>query len=159
MLGADADAAARAALLSKADLLTQLVGEFPDLQGIAGRYYAIQDGEATEVADALQQQYWPAFAGDKLPEGPVASCLALADRLDTLVGIFGIGQAPTGSRDPFALRRAALGVLRILVEKRLSIDLQDALAWAAGNFLDGTAARWLHRGGCALHARAPARLV
>ncbi len=137
-VGADPEHAARAALLSKADLLTQLVGEFSDLQGIAGRYYAQQDGEPTEIADALQQQYWPAYSGDQLPVAPVATCLALADRLDTLVGIFGIGQAPTGSKDPFALRRAALGVLRILVEKELPIDLRDALGWAAGNFPAGT---------------------
>ncbi len=137
-VGADVDTAARAALLSKSDLLTQLVGEFSDLQGIAGRYYAQLDGEPAEVAEAMQQQYRPAFAGDSLPEGPVATCLALADRLDTLVGIFGIGQAPTGSKDPFALRRAALGVLRILVEKELPIDLHDALRWAVGNYPDGT---------------------
>ncbi len=137
-VGADPEEASRAALLSKADLLTQLVGEFSDLQGIAGRYYARQDGEADDVADAMQQQYWPAYAGDRLPEAPVATCLALADRLDTLVGIFGIGQAPTGSKDPFALRRAALGVLRILVEKELSIDLRDALGWAAANYPAGT---------------------
>ncbi len=133
-VGADADAAARAARLSKADLLTLLVGEFSDLQGIAGRYYALHDGESADVADAMQQQYWPAYAGDKLPEAPVATCLALADRLDTLVGIFGIGQPPTGSKDPFALRRAALGVLRILVEKELPLDLRDALGWALDNY-------------------------
>ncbi len=137
-VGAEAEAAARAALLSKTDLLTLLVGEFSDLQGIAGRYYALHDGEPTDVADAMQQQYWPAYAGDRLPEAPVATCLALADRLDTLVGIFGIGQPPTGSKDPFALRRAALGVLRILVEKELALDLRDALGWAAANYPSGT---------------------
>ncbi|MEE4191098.1 MAG: glycine--tRNA ligase subunit beta [Halieaceae bacterium] len=137
-VGADPEQASRAALLSKADLLTQLVGEFPDLQGIAGRYYAEHDGETADVADAMQQQYWPAYAGDRLPQAPVATALALADRLDTLVGIFGIGQAPTGSKDPFALRRAALGVLRILVEKELPIDLRDALGWAAANYPAGT---------------------
>lgn len=133
-VGADADAAARAARLSKTDLLTLLVGEFSDLQGIAGRYYALHDGEPTDVADAMQQQYWPAYAGDRLPEAPIATCLALADRLDTLIGIFGIGQPPTGSKDPFALRRAALGVLRILVEKELPLDLRDALGWALDNY-------------------------
>lgn len=139
-LGADAGQAERAALLSKTDLLTQMVGEFPDLQGIAGRYYALNDGEPVAVADALQQQYWPAFAGDKLPAEPVATSLALADRIDTLVGIFGIGQPPTGSRDPFALRRAALGVLRILVEKQLPMDLRELLALAAGNYAEGVIA-------------------
>jgi glycyl-tRNA synthetase beta chain len=105
-LHADAKLAARAALLSKTDLMTNMVGEFPDMQGIAGRYYALHDGEDPQVASALEQQYQPRFSGDTLPDNPVASCLALADRLDTLVGIFGIGQAPTGSRDPFALRPA-----------------------------------------------------
>ncbi len=137
-VGADPEAAARAAELSKTDLLTLMVGEFADLQGIAGRYYALNDGESPEVADALEQQYWPAFAGDQLPEAPVATCLALADRLDTLVGIFGIGQPPTGSKDPFALRRAALGVLRILVEKSLPLDLRDCLEQAAAGFPEGT---------------------
>lgn len=139
-VGADAGQAERAALLSKTDLLTQMVGEFPDLQGIAGRYYALNDGEPAPVAEALQQQYWPAFAGDNLPEGPVATALALADRVDTLVGIFGIGQPPTGSRDPFALRRAALGVLRILVEKALPMDLRELLSTAANGYVDGVIA-------------------
>lgn len=140
LVGADVGQSERAALLAKTDLLTQMVGEFPDLQGIAGRYYALNDGEPAPVAEALQQQYWPAFAGDQLPEGAVATTLALADRLDTLVGIFGIGQPPTGSRDPFALRRAALGVLRILVEKQLPMDLREVLAIAAGGYADGVVA-------------------
>ncbi|KGE04426.1 glycine--tRNA ligase subunit beta [Pseudohaliea rubra] len=139
-LGAPADDCERAAHLAKADLTTELVLEFGDLQGIAGTYYARYDGEAPGVAEALQQQYWPRFAGDRLPEGPVATALALADRLDTLVGIFGIGQPPTGSRDPFALRRAALAVLRILVEKAIDLDLRDALALAAAQFPAGTLA-------------------
>ena len=136
--GADSEQASRAALLSKADLVTSMVGEFPDLQGIAGRYYALNDGEAEAVADAIEQQYWPRFAGDRLPADAVATTLALADRLDTLVGIFGIGQAPTGSRDPFALRRASLGILRLLVEKRLPVDLEDALALAVAQYPLGT---------------------
>lgn len=139
-LGADSSLAARAALLGKADLTTLMVGEFADMQGIAGRYYALHDKEAPEVAAALEEQYRPAYAGDQLPEGPVATALALADRLDTLVGIFGIGHAPTGSRDPFALRRAALGVLRILVEKSLPLDLQRWLETTAAGYPEGVLA-------------------
>jgi glycyl-tRNA synthetase beta chain len=133
-IGADPAQAARAALLSKTDLITDMVGEFADMQGIAGRYYALNDGEDEVVAEALQQQYWPRFAGDRLPQNPVASSLALADRLDTLIGIFGIGQAPTGSRDPFALRRASLGVLRIIVEGELDLDLRQQLQAAADQY-------------------------
>jgi glycyl-tRNA synthetase beta chain len=139
-VGAPADDCERAAHLAKADLTTELVLEFGDLQGIAGAYYARHDGETPAVAEALQQQYWPRFAGDHLPEGPVATALALADRLDTLVGIFGIGQPPTGSRDPFALRRAALAVLRILVEKAIDLDLRETLGLAVGQFSAGTLA-------------------
>ena len=125
--GADGKAVRRAAKLSKADLTTQMVGEFADMQGIAGRHYALGDGEDPAVADALEQQYWPRFAGDRLPSGPVATALALADRLDTIVGIFGIGQSPSGSRDPFGLRRASLGALRMLVEGEIEVDLRWAL--------------------------------
>ncbi len=113
--------------LSKCDLVTEMVGEFPELQGIMGRYYARHDGEPEALALALEQQYLPRFAGDALPSGTLAQALAIADRLDTLVGIFGIGQAPTGDKDPFALRRAALGVLRILIEGRLDLDLLTLL--------------------------------
>ena len=140
VVGAAADDCERAAHLAKADLTTELVLEFGDLQGIAGAYYARHDGETPAVAEALQQQYWPRFAGDRLPEEPVATALALADRLDTLVGIFGIGQPPTGSRDPFALRRAALAVLRILVEKAIDLDLRETLGLAVGQFSAGTLA-------------------
>jgi glycyl-tRNA synthetase beta chain len=136
-LGADVEQARRAGLLAKADLVSELVLEFGDLQGIAGAYYARNDGEPEAVAEALQQQYWPRFAGDRLPEQGVATCLALADRLDTLVGIFGIGQPPTGSRDPFALRRASLAVLRILTEKSLDLDLADCLRWASEQYPSG----------------------
>ena len=137
-LGADVALARRAAELSKADLVSLLVGEFPDMQGIAGRYYVLNDGEAPEVATALEQQYWPRFAGDALPNHPVATCLALADRLDTLAGIFGIGQAPSGSKDPFSLRRASLGILRILVAGEIALDLKDCLNWAVENYPAGT---------------------
>jgi len=124
-LGADAALAERAAWLSKADLLTGMVGEFPELQGAMGRTYALHDGEPPEVADAIEAHYRPRFAGDALPEGKVACAVALADKLDALAGLFGIGQAPTGERDPFGLRRAALGVIRILVERRLDLSLAD----------------------------------
>ncbi|MFT4613021.1 MAG: glycyl-tRNA synthetase beta chain [Bacteroidia bacterium] len=136
-LGADVADAQRAALLSKADLVTDMVLEFSDMQGIAGSYYAQNDGEAEDVAAALAQQYWPKFAGDRLPQNPTACALGLADRLDTLVGIFGIGQPPTGSKDPFALRRASLAVLRIMVEKGLDLDLRECLEQAAQQYAGG----------------------
>jgi len=115
----------RAGLLSKADLNSEMVGEFPDLQGIMGKYYAEHDKEAPEVSQALEEQYWPRFAGDKLPDSLTGCALAIADRLDTIVGIFGIGQIPTGDKDPFGLRRASLGVLRIIIEKKFNLDLVD----------------------------------
>jgi glycyl-tRNA synthetase beta chain len=139
-IGASPALAERAALLSKTDLVTDMVLEFADMQGIAGAYYARHDGEDPEVADALTQQYWPRFAGDRLPESPTACALGLADRLDTLVGIFGIGQPPTGSKDPFALRRASLAVLRIIVEKDLDLDLRECLEQAAAQYPDGVIA-------------------
>jgi len=139
-IDASAALAERAALLSKTDLVTEMVLEFSDMQGIAGSYYALHDGEDPEVASALAQQYWPRFAGDRLPETPTACALGLADRLDTLVGIFGIGQPPTGSKDPFALRRASLAVLRIIVEKGLDLDLRECLALAADGYPDGVIA-------------------
>jgi glycyl-tRNA synthetase beta chain len=137
MVGCSPDQAQRAALLSKTDLMTEMVLEFSDMQGIAGSYYALHDGEEADVASALAQQYWPKFAGDRLPETPTACTLGLADRLDTLVGIFGIGQPPTGSKDPFALRRASLAVLRILVEKELDLDLRECLDLAAAQYPAG----------------------
>ncbi|WJW75515.1 glycine--tRNA ligase subunit beta [Thiohalobacter sp. IOR34] len=133
-IGGEASLAERAALLAKCDLLTSMVYEFPELQGIMGRYYAAHDGEPKEVATALDEQYMPRFAGDELPATPTGRALAIADRLDTLVGIFAIGQAPTGDKDPFALRRAALGVLRILIEGELDLDLEWLLQTAAGRF-------------------------
>ncbi len=117
--------AERAAELSKVDLLTAMVGEFPELQGVMGRYYALHDSEPREVADAIEQHYRPRFAGDKLPEGPIASAVALADKLDSLAGLFSIKELPTGDKDPFGLRRAALGVIRIVVENQLPLSLWD----------------------------------
>jgi glycyl-tRNA synthetase beta chain len=130
----DAETAERAGWLAKADLTTELVGEFPELQGIAGYYYALNDGEVIDIAIALKEQYQPRFSGDTLPTIPTSFTLALADRLDTLIGVFGINQAPTGDKDPFGLRRAALGVLRILIEKQLDLDLQDLLQLAAEQY-------------------------
>jgi glycyl-tRNA synthetase beta chain len=123
VLGADALQAERAAELAKADLLTGMVGEFPELQGIMGRYYALHDQEPAAVADAIEAHYRPRFAGDKLPEGAIACAVALADKLDAIAGLFSIGQQPTGDKDPFGLRRAALGVVRILVENKLQLSL------------------------------------
>ncbi len=121
-LGADAAAAERAARLAKADLVTEMVGEFPELQGTMGKYYARLDGETEEIAEAVEQHYQPRFAGDRLPENKVAISVALADKLETLVGIWGIGLIPTGDKDPYALRRAALGVLRMLMEHNLDVN-------------------------------------
>ena len=128
--------AKRAGLLSKCDLMTNMVFEFTDTQGVMGMHYARHDGEDEEVAVALNEQYMPRFAGDELPKSLVASAVALADKFDTLTGIFGIGQAPKGSADPFALRRAALGVLRIIVEKNLPLDLEDLVKKSAALFGD-----------------------
>jgi glycyl-tRNA synthetase beta chain len=122
---ADTKHAQRAGLLSKTDLMTEMVMEFPDVQGVMGMYYAKHDGENHEVAVALNEQYLPRFAGDKLPTSLVACAVSLADKLDTLVGIFGIGQAPKGDKDPFALRRAAIGLLRIITEKELNLDIVE----------------------------------
>ncbi len=129
-INADNALAQRAAKLCKTDLLTDMVYEFTDLQGIAGTYYAQHDGEHADVCAAMQEQYMPAFAGDELPMTQAGLCIALADRIDSLVGLFGLGQIPTGSKDPFALRRASLGVLRILVEKEINLDLGQLIDWA-----------------------------
>jgi glycyl-tRNA synthetase beta chain len=136
-LGADAALAERAAWLAKADLLTGMVGEFPELQGIMGRYYALHDGEPHEVADAIEAHYRPRFAGDRLPEGRIACAAALADKLETLAGMFGIGQQPTGDKDPFALRRHALGAIRILIEGNLQVSLDELVNWAFSVFPAG----------------------
>ena len=135
-IGADEVKAKRAGLLSKCDLMTNMVFEFTDTQGVMGMHYARHDGEDEEVAVALNEQYMPRFAGDELPKSLVASAVALADKFDTLTGIFGIGQAPKGSADPFALRRAALGALRIIVEKNLPLDLEDLVTKSAALFGD-----------------------
>ena len=125
-----ANAADRAAMLAKADLLTDMVGEFPELQGIMGRYYAQHDGEPTDIADAIEDHYKPRFAGDALPRGEVGLCVALADKLQTLADMFGIGQLPTGDKDPFALRRHALGMIRMLIERDLPLELGGLFAAA-----------------------------
>ena len=134
MLGANIDHCRRAAMLSKCDLVTNMVGEFADLQGLMGSYYAQHDGEPEEVATALSEQYMPRFSGDSLPKSITGSILALADKLDTIVGLFAIGQPPTGSKDPFALRRAAIGILRILVETKLDLNILECIDDAISRF-------------------------
>ncbi|MDF7666399.1 glycine--tRNA ligase subunit beta [Orbaceae bacterium ESL0727] len=135
-IGADMTQAARAGKLAKCDLVTNTVFEFPETQGIMGRYLALKDGEPIEVATAIEEQYKPRFAGDELPSMPVASAVAIAEKMDTLVGIFGIGQQPKADKDPFALRRAAIGILRICVEQSLPIDLVDLATYAASLYGD-----------------------
>jgi glycyl-tRNA synthetase beta chain len=125
----------RAARLAKTDLLTDMVGEFPELQGIMGRYYAINDGEDILVAEAIADHYKPRFAGDELPRSDIGRVVAMADKLETLVGMFGIGNLPTGDKDPFALRRHALGVTRILVEEKLKISVRSLLDLALATFV------------------------
>ncbi|MDD5056730.1 MAG: glycine--tRNA ligase subunit beta [Sideroxydans sp.] len=137
LLGADKADAELAARLCKADLITDMVGEFPELQGIIGRYYAFHDGEKLEVANAIEAHYHPRFAGDTLPQGGLSCAVALADKLETIIGIYGIGQVPTGDKDPFGLRRQALGILRILVETPLDLALPALLKAAADNFPAG----------------------
>src|SRR5471030_2441978 len=133
-IGGNAAWASRAGLLSKCDLATEMVGEFPEMQGVAGYYYALNDGEPQEVALALNEQYMPRGAGAELPTTLTGAAVAIADKLDTLVGIFGIGMLPTGSKDPYALRRAALGVLRILIDKKLDLDLIQTVKFAVTQF-------------------------
>lgn len=135
-LSADKNTAARAAELCKCDLMTDMVGEFPKLQGIMGQYYARHDNEPDAVAIAIEQHYWPRYAGDSTPEEVTGQCVALADRVDTMLGIFAIGQKPTGVKDPFGLRRAALGIIRILIENNLPINLQDLLQQASSAYAD-----------------------
>jgi len=133
-IGGDETHAARAGQLAKSDLVTEMVLEFTDLQGTMGYYYALHDGEAEEVAVALNEQYKPKFAGDSLPSKACGQTLSIAEKIDSLVGLFGISQPPTGTKDPFALRRAALGVLRIIVEKQLPLDLGDMISWACEQY-------------------------
>ena len=136
LVGADANQAHRAALLAKADLLTDMVGEFPELQGVIGTYYARHDKEPEEIARAIEAHYHPRFSGDSLPANPTGLAVALADKMETLIGIWGIGLAPTGDKDPFALRRHALGVIRIILEKNLSIGLSSLIDTALQAFRD-----------------------
>ena len=142
--------AEQAALLAKADLLTDMVGEFPELQGIMGRYYALHDGLSGEIADAIEDHYKPRFAGDALPRNPVGLAVALADKLETLVGLFGIGQVPTGDKDPFALRRHALGVVRMLVEAELKLSQSELLQAAVDAFPDTLITKQLAKEGVPL---------
>ncbi len=135
-VNANEDFCLRAARLSKCDLLTQMVGEFADLQGLMGYYYALNDGEEEEVAKAINEQYQPRFSGDQVPGTTTGSLLAIADKLDSMVGLFGIGQPPTGSKDPFALRRAAIGILRIMIETGLPLDLRNCIAESVATFGD-----------------------
>jgi glycyl-tRNA synthetase beta chain len=142
-LNADVEQAERAAWLCKADLLTDMVGEFPELQGVMGRYYAVHDGVPEAVAEAIRAHYLPRFAGDELPTSAVGVSVALADKLDTLVGMYGIGLAPTGDKDPYGLRRAALGVIRMLVENRQrlpALEIRELLQLARARFADGVLA-------------------
>ena len=137
LIKADSSHAARAGLLAKTDLMTEMVLEFPEVQGVMGNYYAQHDGEHADVALALEEQYLPKFSGDKLPSSPIGTCLSLADKLDTLVGIFGIEQKPKGDKDPFALRRAAIGILRIISENKLDLDLETLVSIAANQYSAG----------------------
>jgi len=136
LIGTDEQHAERAGLLSKTDLMTEMVMEFPDVQGVMGMYYARFDGEDESVAIALNEQYLPRFAGDELPTSLVACAVSIADKLDTLVGIFGIGQAPKGTADPFALRRAAIGLLRIIKDKNLDLDTLELVKLAQAEYAD-----------------------
>jgi glycyl-tRNA synthetase beta chain len=135
-IGADVAHVKRAAILCKCDLMTEMVGEFPTLQGVMGRYYALTSGEDAEVARAIEEQYWPRHAGDMTPETDIGQALSISDKLDTLVGIFAIGQKPTGEKDPYALRRASLGVLRIIIERKLDLDLLELLKTAVDGLPD-----------------------
>ena len=135
-IGGDVATAERGALLAKADLVSDMVGEFDELQGIMGHYYADRDGEAALIGECVEQHYWPKFAGDQLPSSTEAQAVALADKLDSLVGIYGAGEVPTGDKDPYALRRASLSILRILIEKERSFDLSDLVAEAASVYSD-----------------------
>ncbi len=135
-LDADRKLSARAAELAKCDLMSEMVGEFPNLQGIMGRYYAIHDGEDSQVADALDEQYMPRFSGDQLPKSAVGATLAIAERMDTLCGLFGIGQPPKGAKDPFALRRATLGVIRILQQRNCQMGISELIEYAMQGYQD-----------------------
>jgi glycyl-tRNA synthetase beta chain len=133
-LGIQSETASRAGLLSKCDLISNMVGEFADLQGIMGKYYAEHDGESSEVAAAIEEQYLPKFSGDEVPQTEIGCVLSIAEKIDTITGLFSIGQPPTGSKDPFALRRAAIGLLRVIIEKKLDLDLCDCIEIASKSF-------------------------
>ena len=135
-IGANAEHASRAGLLAKTDLMTEMVMEFPDVQGVMGKYYALNDGEDSSVAQAIAEQYMPRQSGDALPSRDVSAAVALADKLDTLAGIFGIGMLPKGDKDPFALRRAAIGVLRIITERDYDLDVRELLAFSVSTYGD-----------------------
>jgi glycyl-tRNA synthetase beta chain len=135
-IGENTEQAKRAGLLSKTDLMSDMVLEFPQVQGTMGKYYAENDGEAPEVAQALEDQYRPRYAGDALPEGNIGCAVAIADKIDSLVGIFGINQAPKGDKDPFALRRAAIGLIRIIIEKKLPLDINTLIKESVGLYGD-----------------------
>ncbi|AOW77223.1 glycine--tRNA ligase subunit beta [Colwellia sp. PAMC 20917] len=135
-IGENTEQAKRAGLLSKTDLMSDMVLEFPQVQGTMGKYYAENDGEAPEVAQALEDQYRPRYAGDALPEGNIGCAVAIADKIDSLVGIFGINQAPKGDKDPFALRRAAIGLIRIIIEKKLPLDINTLIKKSVGLYGD-----------------------
>ena len=138
-IGADADAASRAAFLAKADLVTEVVGEFPEVQGIMGRYYALGEGERAEVAEAIAEHYKPLGPNDSCPKAPVSVAVALADKLDTLVGFFAIDEKPTGSKDPYALRRAALGIIRLVLENGLRLNLTQIILSAFSGYVENFA--------------------
>ena len=131
LVSVDAQACARAGLLSKSDLMSEMVGEFADLQGIMGGYYALNDGESDIVAQAIREHYKPRFSGDEIPSTNEGLVVAIADKLDTITGVYGIGQAPTGSKDPYALRRSALGVIRILLENNREFKLKDLINYSS----------------------------
>ncbi len=135
-IGADPELAGRAAKLCKADLTTGMVGEFPELQGLMGRYYALHDGEDAAVAEAIADHYAPQGPSDRCPSAPVSVAVALADKIDMLAGFFAIGETPTGSKDPYALRRAALGVIRMIIENGLRLALRAVLAEAVAGYPD-----------------------
>jgi len=135
-IGADPVLAERAAWLAKADLVTSMVGEFPELQGVMGRYYALEDGESPVVAEAIEQHYWPRFSGDNLSTNNVGACVSLADKLISIMGIFGADEAPSGEKDPYALRRHALGFIRLLIERRIPLDAIELINQAAQFFMD-----------------------
>src|SRR5205823_1292235 len=141
LVGADVEKAKRAAHLAKADLLTEVVGEFPELQGLMGKYYALAQGEGAAVAAAIEEHYKPQGPTDRVPTDPVSVAVALADKIDTLVGFWAIDEKPTGSKDPYALRRAALGVIRIVVDNQLRLSLRKVIGYTEKHIVSAIASR------------------